>query len=146
MFGCVQVTVFTANFFLSDVEAARRFYGEYLRLGVEEMNLGWVARYRTEDGRASVQVVTRDATRSAVARASRQDPDPFGMTLWREVGCNRGAAPVAPVARSVRCVGDDAQGSRRQPRRPSSRQERRDRESRQRLLLRFSRPGRRDLE
>jgi RimJ/RimL family protein N-acetyltransferase len=26
------------------------------------MNLGWVARYRTEDGRASVHVVTRDAT------------------------------------------------------------------------------------
>jgi predicted enzyme related to lactoylglutathione lyase len=47
---------------VNDVEAARRFYGEYLGLGVEEMNLGWVARYRTEDGRASVQVVTRDAT------------------------------------------------------------------------------------
>jgi hypothetical protein len=29
---------------------------------VEEMNLGWVARYRTEDGWASVQVVTHDAT------------------------------------------------------------------------------------
>jgi hypothetical protein len=26
------------------------------------MNLGAVARYRTDDGRASVQVVTRDAT------------------------------------------------------------------------------------
>ena len=26
------------------------------------MNLGWVARYRTADGRAWVQVVTRDAT------------------------------------------------------------------------------------
>jgi catechol 2,3-dioxygenase-like lactoylglutathione lyase family enzyme len=47
---------------ISDVDAARRFYADYLGLGVEEMNLGWVARYRTEDGRASVQVVTRDAT------------------------------------------------------------------------------------
>ena len=62
IFGCVQVTGVTANLPVSDVEAARRFYGEYLGLGVEEMNLGWVARYRTEDGRASVQVVTRDAT------------------------------------------------------------------------------------
>ena len=26
------------------------------------MNLGWVARYRSPDGRASVQLVTRDAT------------------------------------------------------------------------------------
>jgi predicted enzyme related to lactoylglutathione lyase len=47
---------------VSDIDAARRFYGEYLGLGVEDMNLGWVARYRTEDGRASVQVVTDDAT------------------------------------------------------------------------------------
>jgi catechol 2,3-dioxygenase-like lactoylglutathione lyase family enzyme len=47
---------------VSDIEAARRFYVDFLGLGVEEMNLGWVARYRTEDGRASVQVVTRDAT------------------------------------------------------------------------------------
>jgi hypothetical protein len=49
---------------VKDVQAARRFYGEYLGLGVEEISLGWVARYRTEDGRASVQVVTRDATLS----------------------------------------------------------------------------------
>jgi predicted enzyme related to lactoylglutathione lyase len=62
IFGCVRVTGVTANLPVSDVEAARQFYGDYLGLGVEEMNLGWVARYRTEDGRASVQVVTRDAT------------------------------------------------------------------------------------
>jgi catechol 2,3-dioxygenase-like lactoylglutathione lyase family enzyme len=49
----VQVTGATANLPVSDVEAARRFYADYLGLGVEEMNLGWVARYRTEDGRAS---------------------------------------------------------------------------------------------
>ena len=58
----MHVTGVTANLPVSDVEAARRFYGDYLGLGVEEMNLGWVARYRTDDGRASVQVVTRDAT------------------------------------------------------------------------------------
>lgn len=44
------------------MEAARRFYADYLGLRVEEMNLGWVARYSTEDRRARVQVVTRDAT------------------------------------------------------------------------------------
>ncbi|MGH9272810.1 MAG: VOC family protein [Ilumatobacteraceae bacterium] len=58
----MQVTGVTANLPVSDVEAARRFYGEYLGLSVEVMNLGWVARYRTEDGRASVQLVTRDLT------------------------------------------------------------------------------------
>ena len=52
----------TANLPVSDIEAARSFYADYLGLGVEEMNLGWVARYRTEDGRASVQLVKRDAT------------------------------------------------------------------------------------
>lgn len=44
------------------MEAARRFYADYLGLRVEEMNLGWVARYSTEDRRARVQVVTSDAT------------------------------------------------------------------------------------
>jgi predicted enzyme related to lactoylglutathione lyase len=58
----VRVTGVTANLPVSDLEAARRFYAEYLGLRVEEMNLGWVARYRTEDGRASIQVVTRDVT------------------------------------------------------------------------------------
>lgn len=58
----MRVTGVTANLPVSDVEAARRFYSEYLGLGVEEMNLGWVARYRTEDGRGTVQVVTRDLT------------------------------------------------------------------------------------
>ena len=62
IFGCMRVTGVTANLPVFDVEAARRFYADYLGLAVEEMNLGWVARYRTEDGRASVQVVTRDAT------------------------------------------------------------------------------------
>jgi len=58
----VQVTGVTANLPVSDIEAARSFYADYLGLGVEEMNHGWVARYRSADGRASVQLVTRDAT------------------------------------------------------------------------------------
>jgi len=58
----VQVTGVTANLPVSDIEAARSFYVDYLGLGVEEMNLGWVARYRSVDGRASLQLVTRDAS------------------------------------------------------------------------------------
>ena len=50
----------TANLPIDDMDQARTFYMDYLGLSVEEMNLGWVARFTTPDGRASVQVVTRD--------------------------------------------------------------------------------------
>ena len=43
----MRVTGVTANLPVSDIEAARSFYADYLGLGVEEMNLGWVARYRS---------------------------------------------------------------------------------------------------
>ena len=57
----MRVTGVTANLPVADVDAARSFYTDYLGLEVE-MDLGWVARYTSSDGRASVQVVTRDAT------------------------------------------------------------------------------------
>src|SRR5438132_1416628 len=44
------------------LEQARGFYTDYLGLNVEGCNLGWVAQYRSPDGRAYVQLVTRDAT------------------------------------------------------------------------------------
>jgi predicted enzyme related to lactoylglutathione lyase len=50
----------TANLHIDDMDEARTFYMDYLGLNVEEMNLGWVSRFSTPDGRASVQVVTRD--------------------------------------------------------------------------------------
>lgn len=50
----------TANLHVDDMDEARAFYMDYLGLSVEEMNLGWVARFSTPDGRASVQVVTHD--------------------------------------------------------------------------------------
>ena len=53
-------TGITANLPVEDMDAARSFYMDYLGLSVEEMNLGWVARFTTPDGRVSVQVVTRD--------------------------------------------------------------------------------------
>jgi predicted enzyme related to lactoylglutathione lyase len=58
----VRITGVTANLPVSDIETARSFYTDFLGLGVEEMNLGWVARYRSTDGRASLQLVTHDAT------------------------------------------------------------------------------------
>ncbi len=58
----MRVTGVTPNLPVADIDAARGFYTDYLGLNVEEMNLGWVARYRPPDGRASVQLVTRDAT------------------------------------------------------------------------------------
>lgn len=44
------------------VEQAREFYQDYLGFTVEEMNQGWVTRFSTPDRRASVQLVTRDAS------------------------------------------------------------------------------------
>lgn len=58
----MQVTGIVANLAVADVAAARDFYTDYLGLSVEGFNLGWVAQYRSPDGEASVQLVTRDAT------------------------------------------------------------------------------------
>jgi catechol 2,3-dioxygenase-like lactoylglutathione lyase family enzyme len=58
----VRVTGLTTNLPVADIEEARGFYADYLGLSVEIMNLGWVARYMSPDGRAIVQLVTRDAT------------------------------------------------------------------------------------
>jgi predicted enzyme related to lactoylglutathione lyase len=58
----VRVTGITANLPVADIDAARGFYTDYLGLGVEGLDLGWVARFGSPDGRARVQLVTRDAT------------------------------------------------------------------------------------
>lgn len=55
-------TGLTPNINVPDIEEARGFYADYLGLSVEEMNLGWVARYTTPDGRAVVQLVSGDET------------------------------------------------------------------------------------
>jgi len=51
----------TANLRVADIETARSFYTDYLGLGTEEFNLGWVARFTSPDTGAHVQLVTRDA-------------------------------------------------------------------------------------
>jgi predicted enzyme related to lactoylglutathione lyase len=58
----VQPTRVTANLSVPDIDEARDFYMDYLGLSVEQLNMGWVARFQTPDGRAVVQLVTRDAT------------------------------------------------------------------------------------
>src|SRR5262245_10281780 len=60
----MRITGITASLPVDDIPAARSFYADYLGLSVEEMSLGWVARYRSPDGRVSVQLVTRDASAS----------------------------------------------------------------------------------
>ncbi len=57
----MHATRITANLPVADVDAAKRFYTDYLGLATEEFNMGWVARYTSPDGRASVQLLTRDA-------------------------------------------------------------------------------------
>jgi predicted enzyme related to lactoylglutathione lyase len=58
----MHATSIMANLPVADIEAAKSFYTGYLGLSTEEFNLGWVARYTCPDTRASVQLVTRDAT------------------------------------------------------------------------------------
>ncbi len=60
----MRVTGITANLPVADIAAARDFYTDYLGLSVEGFNLGWVAHYRSPDGEAFVQLLTRDATAS----------------------------------------------------------------------------------
>lgn len=51
-----------ANLRVADIEKAKGFYTDFLGLGTEEFNMGWVARYTSPDAGANVQLVTRDAS------------------------------------------------------------------------------------
>ena len=55
-------TGITANLPVADMTVARDFYVDFLGLTVEGFNLGWVVNLQSPDGRAVVQLVTRDAT------------------------------------------------------------------------------------
>ena len=52
----------TANLRVTDIGAAKGFYTDFLGLGSEEFDLGWVARYTSPDTGAHVQLVTSDRT------------------------------------------------------------------------------------
>ncbi len=58
----MRVSRITANLPVPDIEAAKAFYIDYLGLGIEEFNLGWVARYTNADTGAHVQLVAGDAS------------------------------------------------------------------------------------
>jgi catechol 2,3-dioxygenase-like lactoylglutathione lyase family enzyme len=64
-----------ADLHVSDIEAAKTFYTDYLGLTTEEFNLGWVARYTSPDSGAMVQLVTRDATAPEDPVISVHTPD-----------------------------------------------------------------------
>jgi predicted enzyme related to lactoylglutathione lyase len=58
----MRVIRIMANLPVADIEAAKSFYTDYLGLGTEEFNLGWVARYSSPHTGAHLQLVTRDAS------------------------------------------------------------------------------------
>jgi catechol 2,3-dioxygenase-like lactoylglutathione lyase family enzyme len=58
----MHATGITANLSVADLAEARDFYVGFLGLSVEGFDLGWVVNLRSPDGRAAVQLVTRDAT------------------------------------------------------------------------------------
>ena len=58
----MRVTQIIANLHVTDLEAAKGFYTDYLELTEEEFNLGWVARYTSPDTGINLQLLTRDAT------------------------------------------------------------------------------------
>ncbi|MEV0683421.1 VOC family protein [Nocardia sp. NPDC050378] len=58
----MRVISVVADLAVADIDAARSFYADYLGLGDEEFNLGWVARFTSPETGAHLQVVTRDAS------------------------------------------------------------------------------------
>jgi catechol 2,3-dioxygenase-like lactoylglutathione lyase family enzyme len=58
----MRVSRIIPNLAVPDIAVAASFYTEYLGLSVEGFNLGWVARYESPDGKAVIQLVSRDAT------------------------------------------------------------------------------------
>jgi predicted enzyme related to lactoylglutathione lyase len=58
----MRPTAITANLKVANVDAAKRFYADFLGLSVEEFNMGWVARLSSPDNKAHVQLVSRDAS------------------------------------------------------------------------------------
>jgi catechol 2,3-dioxygenase-like lactoylglutathione lyase family enzyme len=58
----MQATRIFPNISVPDVAAARGFYRDYLGLGTEEFNMGWVARYTAPGTKVSVQLTSGDST------------------------------------------------------------------------------------
>jgi predicted enzyme related to lactoylglutathione lyase len=58
----MRVNGIVADLTVPDIGEAREFYMDYLGLGDENLNLGWVARYQSPDTGVRIQLVTRDAS------------------------------------------------------------------------------------
>ncbi|MBD3914184.1 VOC family protein [Nocardioides hwasunensis] len=58
----MRVTQIIADLHVPDLPASRSFYSDYLGLADEELNLGWVARHTSPVSKATLQVMTSDAT------------------------------------------------------------------------------------
>ena len=58
----IRVTQIIADLHVPDLPAARSFYSDYLGLADEEFDLGWVARHTSPESRATLQVMTSDAS------------------------------------------------------------------------------------
>ncbi|NNC12362.1 glyoxalase [Planctomonas sp. JC2975] len=71
----MRATKVTANLSVPDIETAKSFYSDFLGLGTEEFNLGWVARLTDPETGAHVQLVTRDADAPVDSVISVHTPD-----------------------------------------------------------------------
>jgi predicted enzyme related to lactoylglutathione lyase len=60
--SAMRVTEIIADLHVTDLEAAKGFYTDYLGLTAEEFDLGWVARYTSPRSGIKIQLMTRDAT------------------------------------------------------------------------------------
>ena len=60
----MRVNRIIADLVVTDLDAAKGFYTDFLGLAEEEFNLGWVARYTCSETGANVQLLTSDATAS----------------------------------------------------------------------------------
>ena len=58
----MRATHIFSDLSVPDIPDARDFYVDYLGLSEERINMDWVTRFPSPDGRAVVQLVTQDAT------------------------------------------------------------------------------------
>ena len=65
----VKPTEIIANLRVADIDEARSFSTDFLGLDEESFNLGWVAHFRTSDGRAAVPLVTKAPRRCSLRSA-----------------------------------------------------------------------------
>ncbi|MGY4718615.1 VOC family protein [Naumannella cuiyingiana] len=81
----VRATGIVANLPTSDPARSRAFYADFLGLDVDAFDLGWVVNLQTPDGRASVQLVSRDATATEDSVISVHVGDKIDLA-WEEAG------------------------------------------------------------